>query len=144
MTNSKRLKPIRDIKHHVERTEAMKVGRQQQRLSDAQQKLSELERYRDEYHNGIDLNRVSADYFEGYERFLSGLNDAIAQQVRLVDQCEERLQNQIAQWQQVNGQYKAVEKYIERLEEQEHYVERKREQSESDDMVQSRWNRPQH
>lgn len=136
MTRSKRITPVARIADNKERNAAKVFGKSQQNLKDHEDRLQELIRYRDEYNakfletgsNGLEAQKVHA-----YRLFLSRLNEAIDHQRGIVQQVAEELLKDKEKWMHTRSRAKALEKVVERYQNQENKELQRQEQKESDE-----------
>lgn len=98
-----RLAPVVDMASKAERDAATQLGRCQQQLLAAQQKLAELERYRNDYQQqwiSQGQKGVSGQWLMNYQRFLSQLETAVAQQANSVTWHREAVDKARLNWQE--------------------------------------------
>lgn len=136
MTRSKRMTPVAKIADNKERNAAKVFGKSQQDLKDHEDRLQELIKYRDEYNakfietgsNGLEAQKVHA-----YRIFLNRLNDAIDHQRNIVQQATGELLKEKENWMHTRSRAKALEKVVERYQDQEEKELQRQEQKESDE-----------
>ncbi|TLX55587.1 flagellar export protein FliJ, partial [Stutzerimonas nosocomialis] len=98
-----RLGPVIEMAERAERDAAKMLGQGQAQLSQAQSRLGDLEQYFGDYQQqwiSEGSRGVSGQWLMNYQRFLSQLESAIAQQRRSVDWHRDNLDKLRAQWQQ--------------------------------------------
>lgn len=136
MTRSKRLNPVLRVAEHREKDAARLLGQSQQRLQQHQARLRELISYRDEYNlkfqqtcsAGVDVKQL-----QEYRLFLSRLNDAIAQQQRVMANAERELEQARAAWLRTRTRSQALDKVRDRFIDAERQDAERREQADLDE-----------
>ncbi|QBL28549.1 flagella biosynthesis chaperone FliJ [Pseudomonas aeruginosa] len=134
-----RLAPVVDMASKAERDAATQLGRCQQRLLAAQQKLAELERYRNDYQQqwiSQGQKGVSGQWLMNYQRFLSQLETAVAQQANSVTWHREAVDKARLNWQERYARLEGLRKLVERYLEEARQAEDKREQKQLDELAQ--------
>lgn len=136
MKKSKRLLPVRQLKHQAEREEAKKLAELQRELEGARNQLQELEGYLKEYFQTIQgqQSRVTqASQLGLYQAFISRLQVAINRQGELIQQRQLAVQAQTQKWIQASARLKTMDQLIEKARQQEELEASKREQKIMDD-----------
>lgn len=141
MAPSDRFKPIHQIASQKERKAAVQLGESIRERDQAQQRLAELEQYHGEYlerfanaaRNGLHSRQVVE-----YQVFIAKLEDAIAEQRRIVQRVEQDCVQTRQQWQGRYTKAKAMENAIDRMRVAERKDADRREQADSDDLSQRR------
>jgi flagellar FliJ protein len=121
-----------------EEAAAQRMGAAQARLDDAQQKLQQLEAYRDEYQARFSAQAktgMSKTQWLDFRQFLGRLSEAVSVQQLEVERNMQRLLNERHAWQEERKQVGAFEKLIEREAQQAAQREAKREQKSSDEFA---------
>ncbi|MBG4618636.1 flagella biosynthesis chaperone FliJ [Pseudomonas aeruginosa] len=121
------------------RDAAPQLGRCQQQLLAAQQKLAELERYRNDYQQqwiSQGQKGVSGQWLMNYQRFLSQLETAVAQQANSVTWHREAVDKARLNWQERYARLEGLRKLVERYLEEARQAEDKREQKQLDELAQ--------
>ncbi|HIE0711729.1 TPA: flagellar export protein FliJ [Pseudomonas aeruginosa] len=134
-----RLAPVVDMASKAERDAATQLGRCQQQLLVAQQKLAELERYRNDYQQqwiSQGQKGVSGQWLMNYQRFLSQLETAVAQQANSVTWHREAVDKARLNWQERYARLEGLRKLVERYLEEARQAEDKREQKQLDELAQ--------
>ena len=117
---AERLGPVVEMSERDERDAAQRLGQCQQQLAQAEFKLGELQRYREDYQQRLVVNGsrgVTGQWLIGYQRFLSQLEEAIGQQERY-------------------ARLEGLRKLVERYRQEQRLVEDKREQKQMDEYAQ--------
>lgn len=140
-----RLAPVIDMAERAERESAKLFGQGQAQLSQAESKLAELRQYFSDYQQQW-LNQgsqgVSGQWLMNYQRFLSQLESAIAQQQRSVDWHRNNLDKVREQWQQRRARLDGLRKLVERYLQEARTAADKREQKILDEFSQRLAGRP--
>lgn len=139
MTRSKRMRPILDIAETREKEAATVLGVAQQALEQQQQRLQDLEQYRQEYNayvQQVGAQGVTASRLQDLYRFVNSLDSAVGQQTRMVEVARQHVAAKLRAWQDARGKHKALGKVIERLQDDEEKAVAKREQKETDEFAQ--------
>ena len=141
MTGSDRLRPIQHVAEVRERDAARSFGESQRRLEEEQQRLSQLEVYRDEY-----LQRFRRLQQEGltvaqlleYQAFLAKLDAAVRHQAEIVQLRRSDAEGRLAAWTDRRTRSRAMERAVENLADRELQDGERREQKALDDRNQRR------
>jgi len=136
MTKSERLKPVQRINESREKDAARALGRSVQIVQQHEQRLAELQQYRDEYDRQIQSmgeNGVVASRLQQMQSFLHNLNQAISQQQLIVEQARREQEHKRRSWQQAHGKTQVMDKVVERYRRDEQYQANKRDQKENDE-----------
>ncbi len=136
MTKSERLKPVQRINESREKDAAKALGHSVQSLQQQEQRLAELQQYREEYDRQIQelgANGVVASRLQQMQSFLHNLNLAIKQQQQIVEAARHEREQKRHSWQQAHGKTQVMDKVIERYQVDEQYQANKREQKENDE-----------
>lgn len=140
-----RLAPVIDMAERAERDAAGQFGHGQTQLSQAEAKLGELRQYFSDYQQQW-MNQgsqgVSGQWLVNYQRFLSQLESAIAQQQRSVDWHRNNLDKLREQWQQRRARLDGLRKLVDRYIQEARTAADKREQKLLDEFSQRLASRP--
>lgn len=140
-----RLAPVIDMAERAERDAAGQFGQGQTQLSQAEAKLGELRQYFGDYQQQW-MNQgsqgVSGQWLVNYQRFLSQLESAIAQQQRSVDWHRNNLDKLRVQWQQRRARLDGLRKLVDRYIQEARTAADKREQKLLDEFSQRLASRP--
>lgn len=142
MRPSQRMQPALELARERLRTAALKLADVQFRFDQKQQKLRELESYRDEYMQG--LLRKSRDglhvvQMKDYNLFLDRLNQAISQQHRMLEGVRMEMEQCARQWREEQIRVNALDKVIERKVHVERREAERQEQLECNEHARLRW-----
>ena len=140
-----RLAPVIDLAERAERESAKLFGQGQAQLSQAEGKLGELRQYFADYQQqwlSQGSQGGSGQWLMNYQRFLSQLESAIAQQQRSVDWHRNNLDKLREQWQQRRARLDGLRKLVERYLQEARTAADKREQKILDEFSQRLAGRP--
>ena len=139
MVPSDRFRPVHRVAKSKENRAAKQLGISQQSVLEAETKLRELEKYRQDYLEQFRLAGragISAARLQEYQTFLARLNEAVRHQEALVRAGHEDRRSKKDQWLRRRTRSKALGKVLERYVEAERKQVEKREQKEADDHAQ--------
>ncbi len=144
MKPSQRMQPALELAQERMRTAAVKLADTRLRYEEKQQKLRELESYRDEYMQG--LLRKSRDglhvtQMKDYNLFLERLNQAIRQQHHMVQGVRMELEQCAEHWRQEQVRVNALDKVIEHKVKAERREADRQEQLETNEHARRGWRR---
>lgn len=135
---SDRWQAIRKIADQFEQRAARSLGQSQGNLTQQQQRLEELIRFRQEYNQqflSTGAQGMDGATLQSFQRFLVQLDQAIAQQQQTVLAAERDCDSKRHTWQDKHKTTKIYDKTIERFVTQEQRTQSRKEQRESDDRV---------
>lgn len=139
MTRAKRLRPVQDLMDDAERKLAQSLAAYERRVSEARNKLLELERYLAEYQRQFTDRAgrgIGVTDLRDYQAFLARLNEAIRQQHGVVQRsCSER-DVERKRWQDAARRAKAIDHVVDQWQLQERKALDRREQIEIDERAQ--------
>ncbi|GIZ12175.1 flagellar export protein FliJ [Pseudomonas sp. NCCP-436] len=139
LSRAKRLQPVVDMAEKAERDAARQLGHCQGVVSQAEAKLGELERYRDDYQQQW-INQgsqgVSGQWLINYQRFLTQLELAVEQQWQSIQWHKANLEKARAAWQQRYARLEGLRKLVQRYLNEARLAEDKREQKLLDELAQ--------
>ncbi len=139
MVPSDRFKPVHSIAKNKEQRAAKRLGISRQSVLEAEAKLRELHKYRQDYLEQFKVAGqagMHAARLQEYQTFLARLNEAIRHQETLVRAGHEDRQSKQDQWLHRRTRSKALGKVLERYVEAERKQQEKREQKETDEHAQ--------
>jgi flagellar protein FliJ len=139
MKRAKRLQPVSQLMDELERESALRVAAVQGRLSDAQRRCEELQRYLDEYRHMFAQRAkagIGVSGMRDYQIFIARLSEAVKAQESIVTQLTADCQRERETWYQAAARKSAVEKVIEKAHSEERSAEDRRAQREQDDRAQ--------
>lgn len=136
---AQRLLPVIDMVQTAEQEATAKLNQYKNALQHAQQQLQNLQQYRDDYQQQwIDKGQsgVSGQWLMNYQRFLSQLEVAIAQQQKSLAWHEHNVSLSQAAWQQAYARLEGLRKLVQRYREDARKAADKQEQKLLDEMAQ--------
>lgn len=139
MTRSKRMQPIARLAADRERQAARDLGASRREFEAQRVRLGELQGYRDDYaarFRSASAQGIDAAQLRDFHAFIARLNEAIAQQERLVTAARREWEACAARWQGLRTRTQALDRVVERLQQGEAREVRRREQGDSDERAQ--------
>lgn len=139
MTRSKRLAPAGRVIDERERQQAEQLALSERRVSDAEAKLAELERYLSDYAREFAVRAgqgTGAASLRDYQVFLARLTQAVTQQTQVLLQARAERDAELERWQAAARHAKAVGNVMQRWRIEEHSAAERRDQRESDERAQ--------
>ncbi len=139
MTRAQRLQPVQRLADDNERRLAQSLATLERRLSDAESKLGELQRYRQEYEHQLNARAglgIGVPELRDYQAFLARLSEAIRQQGNVVQRARSERDLERTRWQEAAVRAKAVDHVIEQWQTEERRALDRRDQRESDERAQ--------
>lgn len=138
--NGGSLQPARDVAEMREQAAAKVLGQKQHALTECVTRLESLRRYRKEYSDSLNSPKsLDANRLRDYRAFLARLNDAIAQQERVMEHVRSELEIARLAWQHAHTKVLALDRLLEhRAADVRNTVER-REQNTLDDLARTRF-----
>jgi flagellar protein FliJ len=144
MKRAKRLEPVQQIVDDAQRRLAMSVAAFEKRVLESEAKLLELQRYKGEYEQQFSQRAgrgIGATDLRDYQAFLSRLTEAIRQQQALVARAHAEHQAERVKWQEALKRSKALGHVVERWQIEERHMNDRRDQRESDERAQRKFDR---
>ena len=145
MTRAKRMKPVQKLVDENERRLAQSLAAGERKVTEAEGKLQELERYRSEYEKQFSQRAgrgIGAVDLRDYQVFLARLAEAIRQQQAIVQRARAERDAERLRWQEAAKRAKALGHVVEQWQTEERRMFERREQHESDERAQRKVNRP--
>jgi flagellar FliJ protein len=144
MKRAKRLEPVQHIVDDAQRRLALSVAAFEKRVLEGEAKLLELQRYKGEYEQQFSQRAgrgIGATDLRDYQAFLARLTEAIKQQQVLVARARSEHQAERVKWQEALKRSKALGHVVERWQAEERLMNDKRDQRESDERAQRKFDR---
>lgn len=141
MTRSKRLEPVQRLAEERSNEAGRVFGERQQFLQTQQQRLDQLEQFRDEYKQGrLTAGEAGLDAYRlrDYNAFIARIDEAVKQQRALVESVREEVEALRLAWMESLGHSRAMDKAVDRMRKDEYRDREKREQSLLDELAQRR------
>ena len=136
MSFSKRMQPVAKIVHEWEQDAARLFAEGQREVHKLERQLEELQSYRDEYARRLERsggNGLSALQARDFSLFLARLNEAISQQVKMLEVAYSELEKRHQVWQEKHRRAGAIDNVIGRLQDREQSKHLRDEQREHDE-----------
>jgi flagellar protein FliJ len=144
MKRAKRLEPVQQIVDDAQRRLALSVAAFEKRVLEAEAKLQELTRYKGEYEQQFSQRAgrgIGVADLRDYQAFLARLSEAIKQQTALVARARADHQAERVKWQEALKRSKALGHVVERWQAEERHMNDRRDQRESDERAQRKFDR---
>ncbi len=119
---SKRLKPVATHAKNLEQDAARTFAQAQQRVSDSESQLVQLESFRDEYlgqYQSASQKAASMTQILDYQAFLAKLNQGIGQANNTINICRQQRDILKQQWLQRRVRRQALESVVEKYQQVE-------------------------
>ena len=139
MKRSQRFEPVVKVAENREQEAARLLGDAQTTLTDAQQRLAELEGYREEYIKRFHVTGsegMSAAQMMDYRAFLAKLDQAITEQGVAVGQAASLVEQQRQEWFTRRGKVKMLDTVVARYQADEQRDANRKEQGDQDERSQ--------
>jgi flagellar FliJ protein len=144
LKRAKRLEPVQQIVDDAQRRLALSVAAFEKRVLEGEAKLQELQRYKGEYEQQFSQRAgrgIGATDLRDYQAFLARLAEAIRQQQALVTRARAEHQAERVKWQEALKRSKALGHVVERWQAEERHMNDRRDQRESDERAQRKFDR---
>jgi flagellar FliJ protein len=141
MTRAKRLEPVQDIASDAQRRLAQSLAAHERRVTEAENKLQDLQRYKSEYERQFTQRAgtgIGVTDLRDYQAFLARLSEAIRQQHGIVQRTRAERDAERLKWQEAARREKALDHVVERWQSEERRALDRREQHEIDERAQRR------
>lgn len=138
MTKSERLQPIVKVSASRERVAARKLAEAMCRHREAEERLKELQRYRDEYEQLFQRDPhkgVGAEKLCDYRAFVAQLNKAIGYQQHKVNEAASSCDEARGAWLATRTRCRALDKVVDHHRRAERQDESRREQRDTDEQA---------
>lgn len=137
MVRSKRLKPIKLLAKNKEKLAAQELGASIENQRQQSQKLEQLNQYRREYIEEMDIEvkqGVSGSTLQRYHQFLAKLDLAISQQKDALLHSNQQLSSSQNHWQDKRSHTKAITQVMDKMHTREQKAAHKKEVVQADEM----------
>jgi flagellar FliJ protein len=144
VTRAKRMKPVQNLYDDTQRRLAVGLATIERKVADAEAKLQELERYRNDYDKQFAQRAgggIGVTALRDYQAFLARLSEAIKQQQAVVKRAQSERDAERQRWQEAAKRAKALDHVVEQWQTEERRASDRREQRESDERAQRRVNK---
>lgn len=134
MKRSERIDAIRSVAEHEEREYSKRLGAAQQALTEATNKLAELDAYRREYRaTTVVPSGSSAAAWQEHHRFLQRLDQAVTAQQAIVHEGRAVREKHRRQWMAKRQRLESLSRAVDRYQGAERLAEDRRDQRVQDD-----------
>ena len=136
MTKSKRLQPVVRVSETRERNAARLLAQATQRLQEAEERLKELQHYRDEYEQNFQRDShvgVGAAKLRDYRSFMAQLHQAIDFQQRKLSEATAACEAARQTWLASRTRCRVLDKVVDNHRRAERKDEERREQRDQDE-----------
>lgn len=136
MTRTQRIRPVQRIVDDRERELAKAVAQSRQKLADAEGKLGELTRYREDYQRGFQKEAAggaSGLRLRDFRLFLARLDEAIRQQEMIVARSRTDMEAQTRLWHESMRRAKALGLVVDKWRGEEQLAAERQDQRETDE-----------
>ncbi len=136
MSRATRLQPVQNLAADAERRAALRVAGAERSQREAEGKLSDLERYVEDYqrqYTGRVAGGIGVTELRDYQAFLARLQEAIRQQRAIVSRTRQECDAERLRWQEAAKRNKALEHVADKWREDERRAADRREQNEIDE-----------
>ncbi len=136
MSRTKGLQTVQTLAKSTETMRSRVVSDQRHALREEQQRLEQLEQYRNEYQvmSSRPEQGVGIHFIRGRRGFVQKLNEAIDNQRQVIARASEQLEAYMVHWREARAKALSLEKFAERIEAEENRRVARREQAELDDI----------
>lgn len=138
-SRAQRLAPVQDVAENTERRLAQSLAALERRVSEAEGKLQELTRYRDEYDQQFAQRAaggIGVTELRDYQAFLARLTEAARQQQAVVQRIRADRDAERLRWQDAAKRAKALDHAVAQWHVEERRVADRREQHDTDERAQ--------
>ncbi len=145
MKRSRRLEPVQKLADDAQRAQAAHLATAQQRVTAAETRLAELQRYHTDYANNFQTRAatgVNCGALRDYQVFLARLAEAVRQQQQLVERARGELTQERHNWKQAAVRAKAVGTVIDSWRREENQTQERRDQRDADERSQRKTQPP--
>jgi len=145
MKRAQRLDHFRDGLESSEKEHRSRLASAEAKVGEARARLAELQRYRDEYLQGLG-NRaaggIDATALRDYHAFVARIGEAVRQQTLLLSRTELECEFERHRWNEAATRSRAVSSVVERWRQEDRVTVARAEQRESDEWARQISQRP--
>jgi flagellar FliJ protein len=145
MKRAERLDHFKDELVSSEKEHRARLAAAEAKVVEARGRLSELQRYRDEYLRGLDDRAVAgigATALRDYHAFVARIGEAVRQQLQLLARTEVDCEFERQRWNEAATRTRAVASVVERWRQEERVTTARAEQRETDEWARQTRLRP--
>ena len=139
MKRANRMQPVQKVVEANERAQAERLAASERRLSEAEHKLLDLEKYRSDYRAAYQdrvARGMSSASLRDYQLFLARLGEAVRQQTQFVQAARADRDRERSNWQHAARRAKAIDHVVEQWHAEERREVDRREQRDADERAQ--------
>ena len=139
MSRADRLQPVQNLADDAERRLAQRLAAVERNQREAESKLTDLERYADDYqqqYTGRVASGIGVTELRDYQAFLARLGEAIRQQRTIVARARHEADAERLRWQDAAKRVKALDHVCGQWRDEERRVADRHEQREIDERAQ--------
>lgn len=136
MTRTQRIQPVQRVVDDREKESAKAVALARAKLAEAEAKLAELGRYREDYHRGFQKEAAggaSGLRLRDFRLFLARLDEALRQQQQLVLRARGEVEHQTRLWIESQRRAKALGIVVDKWRGEERRAAERQDQRETDE-----------
>ncbi|MCU0759136.1 MAG: flagellar export protein FliJ [Steroidobacteraceae bacterium] len=136
MKRAQRLDHFRDDLENTEKEQRARLAATEARTRDARARLAELQRYREEYLQGLGRRAaggMDATALRDYQAFIARIGEAIRQQAQLVSRADLECEFERQRWNETASRCRAVASVVERWKAEERIGLARAEQRDTDE-----------
>jgi flagellar FliJ protein len=142
MKRAQRLEMVQNVVHDQERRRAEALAASEQRVTEGETKLTELETYHESYVRGFAIRAesgIDGAMARDYQAFLARLEEALRQQTQIVIRARAQRDSEMQIWQGAAQRAQAVGQMVKRFQSEEARALDRQEQVESDERSARAW-----
>ncbi len=133
MSRARRLQPIAELAGHDADAAAQVLAQARDRVAAERRRLNELETYRDDYGARFGGGVMRGGSLRDFQAFIAQLNQAIAEQERVLHGLEQELAQYEQTWRDKRTRAQAMERVVEVHRRSERRASERREQQAADE-----------
>jgi flagellar FliJ protein len=142
MKRIERMEMVKKVADDFERRKAEALAVSERRVKESENKLAELEAYRDGYVREFAIRAqqgMSGSAARDYQAFLARLDDALHQQQQIIVGTRAQRDSEMQNWQDAAQRAEVIGTTVKRWQGEERHALERREQHESDERSQRIW-----
>lgn len=142
MKRSERMQMVKKVADDFERRRAEALAVCERRVSESEQKLSDLETYREGYVRDFDIRAksgIGAAAAQNFQAFLVKLEEAMRQQQQVIENARKQRDTEQQKWRSAAQRAEVIGKTITRWQGEEQHALDRHEQRDSDERAARIW-----
>jgi len=142
MKRSERMQMVKKVADDFERRRAEALAVCERRVSESEQKLSDLDTYREGYVRDFDIRAksgIGAAAAQNFQAFLVKLEEAMRQQQQVIENARKQRDTEEQKWRSAAQRAEVIGKTITRWQGEEQHALDRREQRDSDERAARIW-----